>query len=69
MFRIAKRLKKIEFAIDGETAYTKGILFANNQESTTRSYVQSLGLEGYGNRKKEKFDLNVGAKVSEIRRE
>lgn len=64
----SKEIKKIEFAIDGETAYTKGILFANNQESTTRSYVQSLGLE-VGNRKKEKFDLNVGAKVSENRME
>jgi hypothetical protein len=64
----SKEIKKIEFAIDGETAYTKGILFANNQESATRSYVQSLGLE-VGNRKKEKFDLNVGAKVSENRME
>ena len=64
----SKEVKKIEFSIDGESAYTKGILFANNQESITHSYVQSVGLE-VGNRKKEKFDLNLGAKVSENRME
>lgn len=64
----SKEVKQIEFAVDGESSYTKGILFANNQESITHSYVQSVGLE-VGNRKKEKFDLNLGASVAENRME